>query len=115
MSETEQHFDRHVLLKHAMVSAYGHVDIKSMEAELQSRVDKGKLPIPEDGRWLKPMKVHKLEAQLLSELSKGHLKARVSASREFRAEHHRFEGFTAGQEKAAELILTDLHRISRNT
>ena len=110
MSETEHQFDRYVLLRHAMVAASGNIDIKTMESELQSRVDKGQLLISEDERWFKPMAAVRLEQQLLTDLDKGHLKARVITPKAFAAEEGRLKGLTPGQQKAAELVLTDLHR-----
>lgn len=110
MSETEAHFDKLVLLKHAMISVYGHVDIKSMESELNARVQKGELLISEDGRWLKAEKTHRLEGKLLSELQNGHLKARVISHQSFETYKPELEGLTPGQRKSAELILRDNHR-----
>ena len=94
MSETEPHFDKFVLLRHAMVSVYGHVDIKSMETELSGRIQKGELLLSEDGRWLKPAKTQKLERKLVDELKKGHLKARVLKSGKLEAQSHRLDGLT---------------------
>lgn len=112
LSETEERFDRLDLLKHAMISVYGNVDIKTMEGELQARVQKGEFLISEDGRWLKPAKTHRLEQKLLTELEKGHLKAEPLTEKAFGAQSETFEGFKPGQLKAAELILTDHHRFT---
>ena len=112
MSETEAHFDKYTLLKHAMVSVYGHVDIKTMEAELDRRIEKGQLLVSEDGRWLKPEKTHRLEKQLGVELKKGHLNGRVLSSQGFENYKAQLETLTDGQRAAAELILTDKHRFN---
>ena len=112
MSETEHHIDRHVLLKHAMISEYGNIDIKTMEAELKIFIEKGELLASEDGRWLKPAKTQELETALITEMEKGHLKAKVLTARDFGTEVHRLEGLTPGQTTAAELILTDRHRLN---
>ena len=75
MSETQAHFNKFELLKHAMVSVYGHVDIKSMETELEARIDQGQFLETEDGRWLKPAKTEALEQQIVEAMQAGHLKA----------------------------------------
>ena len=110
MSATEPHFDRLTLLKHAMVSVYGHVDIKTMETELKSRVQKGELLISEDGRWLKPEKTHRLEGKLIDELKKGHLKARGISRQAYQDYNPNLKDLTPGQKEAARLILRDKHR-----
>ena len=112
MSETEQHFDRLSLLRHAMVSTYGHVDINTMEGELTSRIEKGELLISEDERWLKPAKTQALERKLVDELKKGHLKASVLNSEEFRDYGPKLETLNAGQTVSAKMTLTDNHRFN---
>lgn len=112
MSETEARLDRFELLQHAMMYSFGNVDIKSMEAELGRRVEKGDLLITEDKRWLQSGKTHRLEQKLVSELKKGHLKAKVTTSQALEKEQHKLEGLTHGQKKAAELILRDAHRFN---
>lgn len=112
LSESQAHFDRLELLKHAMVSTYGNVNIKSMEAELGARVEKGELLISDDRRWIKPGSIHRLEQKLIGELKKGHTKAKVITSDAFEKEQHKFGTFTPGQKNAAKLILTDSHRFS---
>jgi len=110
MSETQALLDRFELLKHAMIYSYGNVDIKTMEAELSRRVEKDDLLISEDERWLKPGKTHRLEQQLIGELGKGHLQAKVLSTQNFEREAHKLEGFTPGQKEAARLILKDADR-----
>jgi len=110
MSETEQHFDRLTLLRHAIVSTYSHVDIKSLEGELETRVQKGELLISEDERWLKPAKAEVLERKLVDELKKGHLKARVLSQHAFKDQNKSLAALNAGQKTAAKMTLTDKHR-----
>ena len=108
-SENDRHFDKYKFLKTAMTRVYGHVDIKSMEAELETRLSKDQMRVSEGGRWLIPTQTLKTEKAILSEMDKGHLQGRVLTGKEFR-EITNLDILTPGQQRAAKLLLTDHHR-----
>lgn len=109
-SENERHFDKYKFLKTAMTRVYGHVDIKTMEAELEQRLARDQIRESKDGRWLIPTQALKTEKAILNEMDKGHLQGRVLTKQSYETLTG-LGDLSPGQLNGAKLLLTCGHRL----